>query len=302
MLVRMNEQLTKNEIVPLLKIGDRGWDIKLFEEETKMSTCICANCNGICCDAVELGCDHEDDDIFLYCNGCLNDLITTNDNKCPINKHNNPNIISNRSIRKQISKAIVTCPYSITYKTKGVQMDGNANVVDTMGGYDAKDANQGQNLAVYQQQVYGNEQPLKQNNFCSWRGTLTELINEHLVECTKSNNPAFKLNKRIKELENQCTVQQLKIEKLTTEVALLKQKEKELEVARKREKELLEQLGTQETVFRIQTQELGQMVKEMKQREQVREKQQVEAYHKLLKERETRIAKDKERKRHANGN
>merc|ERR1712228_525835 len=60
--------------------------------------------------------------------------------------------------------------------------------------------------------------------------------------------------------------------------------------------ELLEQLATQETVFRIQLQELGQFIKEMKQREQVREKQQVEAYHKLLKEREHRIKKDKERK------
>lgn len=67
--------------------------------------------------------------------------------------------------------------------------------------------------------------------------------------------------------------------------------------ARNREKELLEQLATQETVFRIQLQELGQFIKEMKQRESVREKQQVEAYHKLLKEREARIAKDKSRKR-----
>merc|ERR1712228_1170133 len=80
------------------------------------------------------------------------------------------------------------------------------------------------------------------------------------------------LRKRISELE-----------------ALLEQKEKELAAARKREKELLEQLATQETVFRIQLQELGQFIKEMKQREQVREKQQVEAYHKLLKEREQRI-------------
>jgi len=79
--------------------------------------------------------------------------------------------------------------------------------------------------------------------------------------------------------------------------ALLTIKEKELDAARKREKELLEQLATQETVFRIQLQELGQFIKEMKQREAVREKQQVEAYHKLLKEREARIAKDKVRKR-----
>merc|ERR1712013_754968 len=78
--------------------------------------------------------------------------------------------------------------------------------------------------------------------------------------------------------------------------ALLAAKEKELLAAREREKELMSQLATQETVFRIQLQELGQFIKEMKAREQVREKQQVEAYHKLLKEREHRIKADKQRK------
>jgi len=79
--------------------------------------------------------------------------------------------------------------------------------------------------------------------------------------------------------------------------ALLAAKQKELEEARLREKELMSQLATQETVFRIQLQELGQFIKEMKAREKQREKQQVEAYHKLLKEREQRIKMDKQRKR-----
>lgn len=108
-------------------------------------------------------------------------------------------------------------------------------------------------------------------------------------------------NKAGREYREKCIVVAADTEALRKRIAeleaLLKQKEKELEAARKREKELLEQLATQETVFRIQLQELGQFIKEMKQREQVREKQQVEAYHKLLKEREARIAKDKERKR-----
>jgi len=79
--------------------------------------------------------------------------------------------------------------------------------------------------------------------------------------------------------------------------ALLAAKQAEVEAAREREKALMSQLATQETVFRIQLQELGQFIKEMKSREQVREKQQVEAYHKLLKEREHRIKVEKQRKR-----
>eukprot|EP01084_Bolivina_argentea_P100430 180329_1 len=102
---------------------------------------------------------------------------------------------------------------------------------------------------------------------------------EYREKCIVVNADTEALRKRIAELEG-----------------LLEKKEEELAAARKREKELLEQLATQETVFRIQLQELGQFIKEMKAREQVREKQQVEAYHKLLKEREARIAKDKKTK------
>ena len=107
-------------------------------------------------------------------------------------------------------------------------------------------------------------------------------------------------NKAGREFREKCIVVAADTDALRKRIAeleaLLEQKEKELAAARKREKELLEQLATQETVFRIQLQELGQFIKEIKQREQVREKQQVEAYHKLLKEREHRIKKDKERK------
>merc|ERR1719361_2230936 len=108
-------------------------------------------------------------------------------------------------------------------------------------------------------------------------------------------------NKAGREFREKCIVVAADTDALRKRIAeleaLLEQKEKELIAARKREKELLEQLATKETVFRIQLQELGQFIKEMKQRESVREKQQVEAYHKLLKEREARIAKDKVRKR-----
>merc|ERR1719361_1654410 len=107
-------------------------------------------------------------------------------------------------------------------------------------------------------------------------------------------------NKAGREFREKCIVVAADTDALRKRIAeleaLLEQKEKELIAARKREKELLEQLATQETVFRIQLQELGQFIKEMKQREQVREKQQVEAYHKLLKEKEHRIKQDKAKK------
>lgn len=58
-----------------------------------MSTCLCANCNSVCCDAVELGCDHQDNEIFPYCNECLSELIKNSDGLCPIKKHTHPSII-----------------------------------------------------------------------------------------------------------------------------------------------------------------------------------------------------------------
>jgi len=104
-----------------------------------------------------------------------------------------------------------------------------------------------------------------------------------------------------REYREKCIVITADTEALRRRIAeltsLLEAKQAEVDAAREREKALMSQLATQETVFRIQLQELGQFIKEMKSREQVREKQQVEAYHKLLKEREHRLKADKQRKR-----
>jgi len=142
---------------------------------------------------------------------------------------------------------------------------------------------EGLNNKIKELEALNEQQRTKFNEFYEQYKKKLEASNkagrEYREKCIVVSADTEALRKRIAELE-----------------ALLKQKEKELEAALKREKELLEQLATQETVFRIQLQELGQFIKEMKQREQVREKQQVEAYHKLLKEREARIAKDKQRR------
>ncbi len=83
----------------------KGWNCALFINKDKMDEYKCKSCNNICKDCVELGCDHDDIDIELYCNYCLKTLINSNNQTCPINsKHINPPIQSNRAIRKQILK------------------------------------------------------------------------------------------------------------------------------------------------------------------------------------------------------
>eukprot|EP01084_Bolivina_argentea_P109521 195787_1 len=186
--------VVENEIISILKINGKGWNIKLFEDETKATTCLCASCDGVCCDAVELDCDHEDEDIYLYCKPCLSDLIKQNNNKCPINSHDEPTIISNRASRRQISKSLVICPYSSKYKSKqNIALNNNNHdheIIDTIDG-DEKEG------MPYQQD---NQHA---NNGCQWKGTLTDLINKHIVSCSKKYNPTFALNIRIKELENE---------------------------------------------------------------------------------------------------
>eukprot|EP01083_Nonionella_stella_P280801 955363_1 len=98
-------------LISLLKVNGNGWNASLFEDQNEVNfdRSLCGNCKEVCRDAVELGCDHDDDDIVLFCNACLNDLISTNGNKCPINQHLDPIAIPLRYLRRQILKSAVLC-------------------------------------------------------------------------------------------------------------------------------------------------------------------------------------------------
>ena len=86
----------------------------------------------VCHDAVELGCDHNDEDICQYCNNCLINLISNNNDKCPINNHINPIIVPNRATRRHILKLMVNCPYSIKYKQQQQRnKNNNGQRIDT---------------------------------------------------------------------------------------------------------------------------------------------------------------------------
>ncbi len=129
-----------------LKIDGHGWNIALFQDVNKISNYLCRHCDAVCCDAVELGCDHdEDDDILLYCSVCLNELIKGNENKCMISGHENPPIDPARSIRRKILKANVICPYSNTFKNRNYSKNNknnNGQIIDTNGGDEKEGAQQ----------------------------------------------------------------------------------------------------------------------------------------------------------------
>eukprot|EP01084_Bolivina_argentea_P233041 392586_1 len=111
-MAQSQDELT-DALNQMLKIDGRGWNIALFKEANKIANYLCAHCGAVCCEPVELGCDHDEDDeeIFLYCKFCLTELVKDNDNKCMISGHYNPPLDASRAIRRQILKAIVVCPY-----------------------------------------------------------------------------------------------------------------------------------------------------------------------------------------------
>ena len=87
----------------MLKLNNKGWKPSLFTNGKTMKNSLCPICGGVCCAAVELGCDHNDNEIFSYCNDCLSSLIKTKHNgKCPLTNHTDPIIIPIRSLRRQI--------------------------------------------------------------------------------------------------------------------------------------------------------------------------------------------------------
>eukprot|EP01084_Bolivina_argentea_P174940 302991_1 len=190
-------QAAKKETVSLLKVNNKGWKVDLFKDQNAIIHDLCENCGSVCCDPVELGCDHKDDDIYLYCRQCLSQLIADNNGKCTVDGHSDPVIIASRATRKKISKAIVYCPYSIQYKTVIKEViNNNGNVIDTLGA-DEKEG-------VQPQLPLQNENKISlHKSACLWKGSLNDLINNHISECTKKHNPSFALNIQIKELKQE---------------------------------------------------------------------------------------------------
>ena len=192
----MSKQLVrsdgKNEpILSTLKVDGKGWKIGLFMDTDEILKYLCAHCNSVCCDAVELGCDHDDNDISLYCNKCLTELIQNNGNKCIINSHCNPSIVAVRSVRRQIYESMVICPFS-TFKRKYQEPDaaGVGDVVDTFGN-GLKDERKEHN-----QQIKATNTSLG----CQWKGSFKDLIDDHISKCAMIFAPDIQLSK-IKSLE-----------------------------------------------------------------------------------------------------
>eukprot|EP01083_Nonionella_stella_P150124 477714_1 len=174
----------ESEYQSLLHTATNGWNPLLFVDQHQISLCLCAYCDSICCNAAELGCDHDYDDIHLHCKDCLRLLIDSSDGKCPLNLHPNPSISLNRSIRRQVLKSIVLCPYSTEYKIRRKAQNNNDD-----------------HVASHNEQIEG-QLPNAVDNACNWKGTLKDLIGNHMVECSKVNNPLLIAHARVKELNN----------------------------------------------------------------------------------------------------
>ena len=190
----MAQSAVESQISSSLKIKGKGWNIQLFDDQMKLQECICSHCKAVCVDAVELGCDHKDEEIYPFCEQCLQQSIHQNNDTCIINGHQNPIILPSRSIRRQILKSIVFCPYSSTYQNSNKQQnDDNNAVIDTML---ADDEKEGFNPKPAQKP----DQQMDDDADCLWKGTLNELLNDHILKCTHKHDQSFDI---IHELQNE---------------------------------------------------------------------------------------------------
>eukprot|EP01083_Nonionella_stella_P166336 555881_1 len=249
-------------LIALLKVNDNGWNVSLFQNQNVVDTALCGNCKEVCRDAVELGCDHDDDDaIVLFCDSCLKDLISTNGNKCPINQHLDPILSPVRSARRQILKSAVLCPYSVEYKrrNKNVNID-NEVVMDTIG----CDQKEGAPVAAASDDIVDG---------CQWKGTLDALLkSDHLRECSlkydatgiqmeemrHENQSLHKIIQQQKQtiigLEAQNTTHQQTIQELHTNVQDMERLRQQLNAKTRAIRELeAEKLTHQEQIQSLQT-------------------------------------------------
>eukprot|EP01083_Nonionella_stella_P313777 1127863_1 len=180
-------------LVSLLRVNENGWNVSLFQKQNIVDTALCGNCNEVCRGAVELGCDHDDKEIVLFCNSCLKDLISTNDNKCPINQHLDPIVSPVRSLRRQILQSSVICPYSVEYKrrNKNANID-NQVVMDTIGG----DQKEGAPVAAASDEII--------DGCTEWKGTLDALLkSDHLRQCTLKYDATGVQKLQMEEMKNE---------------------------------------------------------------------------------------------------
>eukprot|EP01084_Bolivina_argentea_P276707 472205_1 len=182
------QQKIDDGLLTILKVDQKGWKVSLFENQNKMKDdYLCGNCSSVCCDPVELGCDHDDNDICYYCDACLNQLITKNNGKCPINSHIDPIISKSRAARRNILRSVIFCPYSIQYKKLQSQQNNvnYAQFIDTVG----SDEKEGIEI---------------NNTGCQWTGKLSDLLNcDHLQQCIKKYDPLATQNISMNKLKNE---------------------------------------------------------------------------------------------------
>eukprot|EP01084_Bolivina_argentea_P019181 35669_1 len=166
----------RSSLSSLLKINDKGWNIELFENKNNLLNALCAECNAVCEDPVELSCevDHNDAEIYLHCRQCLNQLIIQNGGNCPIDNHSNPSISTSRATRRIIAVSKVYCPFSKQYKLKNIENNNiGGNVIDTIG--DEKEGMNQDNIM----NIIG----------CNYKDTLDNLLKNHLTQCVQKYNP-----------------------------------------------------------------------------------------------------------------
>eukprot|EP01083_Nonionella_stella_P239263 837573_1 len=149
----------------LLQDEGRGWRIDLFTDDNVKMAYKCDYCLNICKNAVELSCDvdHDDDTLQLYCEYCLKEVIASNNNTCPIDKHSNPTYASARRVRGKINKAKVLCPNSAVYKQ---QKSKDKNVAKGNIMVETSDEKEGMNVNV---NINDNNNELKG---CDFKGNL----------------------------------------------------------------------------------------------------------------------------------
>ena len=106
------QKCVDDEMLQMVKVDGRGWDSALFVNADKVSPYLCADCHQVCCGAVTLGCDHDEDKKLLYCNRCLAELIEQNSNMCIIDSHSDPYTLPHRTTRRRIGSLMIRCPFS----------------------------------------------------------------------------------------------------------------------------------------------------------------------------------------------
>ncbi len=103
------------------EVGGYNWDMVVDPSSSK-PLFTCGQCKKLLKNAVDMSCQNhaDDEESHSFCEKCVVTYMKANQNKCPVNNHENPTYVANLFIRKKVDQTKINCPRNLEIKLRDI--------------------------------------------------------------------------------------------------------------------------------------------------------------------------------------